>query len=117
MSNGPFWATFVGWLAAGFLIAHLLTRRWYRLHRRWLSAVSQRAGGGSSEGRSSVLRWYWELLGSMRSGFGYRSLQPDPDPAIESLRLASLSEWRRLTPSFVIFAVCWLGGFALLTRL
>jgi hypothetical protein len=115
MTSSVAWTVLLAWGAVGLLFIHLTGRRWHQLHRRWLTAVSKREAGSSLEERSSVIRTYWELVGSVRSGFGYRFLQPDPDPDIERLRLASLAEGRRLRPRFIVFMVCWLGGFLLLT--
>ena len=115
MSDSAFWIAFLAWGAIGFLIARLLARHWYKVHRRWLTAVSEREAGRSLEGRNFAVRIYYELVGSTRRGFGNRMLQPDPDPDIERLRLESVSEHRRLRPRFIGFGVCWLGGFLLLT--
>ena len=117
MSNGATWTALLIWGAAGLLFTYFEGRRWRQIHRRWLTAVSEREAGSSLHGRNSAIRTYWELVGSVRSGFGYRFVQPDPDPDIERLRLASLTEGRRLRPRFVVFMLCWLGGFLLLMRI
>jgi len=108
---------FLAWGAIGLLIARVLARRWYRTHRRWLSAVSEREASRNLDGQNFAVRIYWELVASRRRGFGKRIRQPDPDPDIERLRLASWNEFRRTRPRFIGFGVCWLGGFLLLTTI
>ena len=115
MSDRLFWATFLAWGAVGFLTAHVLARRWQQVHWRWLAAVSEREAGRGLQEPGSVIRTYLELVASVRRGYGGRFLQSDPDPDIERLRLASLTEWRRFRPRFIVFMVCWLGGLLLLS--
>jgi hypothetical protein len=107
----------LAWGALGFLVAGPFSRRFERTHKLWLDAVAERAAGGTLEGRSVVARTYWQLVGSVRSGFGYRFLQRDPDPSIERLRHESLTVGRGQYPYFIGFMVVWLGGFLLLTTL
>jgi hypothetical protein len=117
MGGNASWVVFVAWGALGFVVARLFSRRFERMHKPWLDAVAERAAGGTLEGRSVVARTYWQLVGSVRSGFGYRFLQRDPVPSIERLRHESLTVYRRQYPYFIGFMVVWLGGFLLITTL
>jgi hypothetical protein len=83
----------------------------------WLNAVAEREAPGTLEGRNVVARTYWQLVGSVRSGFGYRFGQSDPDPKIERLRRESLTVGKEQWRYFIGFMVIWLGGFLLLTTL
>jgi hypothetical protein len=109
---------FLIWIAVGLLVWHMLAKRWYQVHQRWLLSVAEREAGRNLAGRRGPRHLYWELVGSLRSGFGYRFLRADRDEEIELRRRESLLTWRSLRGGFYVFAVCWLGGgFSLLMLL
>lgn len=108
---------FLIWVGAGLLVGHILARPWYQTHRRWLLPVAEREAGQSLAGRRGPRRLYWEFVGSLRRGFGYRFLREDRDQELELRRRESLVTWRSLRLRFYVFGVCWLGGGFLLSML
>jgi hypothetical protein len=97
---------FLIWIAVGLLVWHMLAKRWYQVHQRWLLSVAEREGGRNLAGRRGP------------RGFGYRFLRADRDGEIELRRRESLPTWRSLRLGFYVFAICWLGGgFSLLMLL
>ena len=105
------WIVFLAWGALGMLVARVFfTAPFDRKKLPWMKAVGEREAGGPLEGRSLVVRLYWWYVGSVRRGFGYRFLQPDPDPDIERKRGELLAEGLKKRPYFIGFMVIWLGG-------
>jgi hypothetical protein len=109
---------FLIWIAVGLLVGHMLAKRWYQVHQRWLLSVAEREAGRNLAGREQApSRLYWQLVGSFRRGFGYRFVEADPDPEIELLRRQSFVALRSLRARLCLFAVGWLGGLLIFLTL
>jgi hypothetical protein len=109
---------FLIWIAVGVLVGHMLAKRWYEVHERWLLSVAEREAGSNLAGRKQApSRLYWQLVGSFRRGFGDRFAGADPDPEIELLRRQSFVAWHSLRTRLYLFAVCWFGGALIFSTL